>query len=263
MTKVMSGSNEHFMKKIMSLVGRGINRYGLIGAGDRVAVALSGGKDSLALLETLVLRKKRLPIDYHLSAVHVELAEGLYETDRGYLEEFCAGLDVSLVIKKISLGPEPHRDGPPCLICSKKRRGELFTAARELDCSKLALGHHRDDALETLLLNMVFNGATSSMPPKLPLFGGTLEIIRPLILLSEADLTRYASLRGFPDQKKQCPYSGDTRRDEMKKIIARFEDLNPRARTSLFSAMSNIHEDYLPRKEGAEPPKKNRNSGAR
>lgn len=246
-------SEDHYIEKTIKAVGRAINRYGLIKKDDRVAVALSGGTDSLVLLESLALRKKRLPIDYFLAAVHVEITEGFYRSDRGHLEEFCGRLGVPLVWRTISLGIDADFRETPCFICSKKRRNELFKAADELGCGLLAFGHHMDDAVETLMLNMVFSGSMSSMPPSLEIFGGRLKIIRPLILITEENVKRYAAIRGFPRQAKECLHGGDSMRKEMKMIIAEFQRMNKKARTNIFRAMSNIHGMYLPpRKTGPE-----------
>mgnify|MGYP000914077969 CR=1 FL=1 len=246
-------SEDHYIEKTIKAVGKAINRYGLIKKDDRVAVALSGGTDSLVLLESLALRKKRLPIDYFLAAVHVEISEGFYRSDRGHLEEFCGRLGVPLVWRTISLGIDADFRETPCFICSKKRRNELFKAADELDCRSLAFGHHMDDAIETLMLNMVFSGSMSSMPPSLEIFGGALKIIRPLILITGEDVKRYAGIRGFKGQMKECRFGGDTKRNEMRRIIAEFQHMNKKARANIFRAMSNIHEMYLPpRKTGQE-----------
>ena len=241
----MNTSQKQLLDKTISTVGRAINLYGLIGDGDRIAVALSGGKDSLVLRETLALRRKRLPIDYDLIAVHVSVEQGFYDVDRDYLDNFCAGLNVPLVIKRISLEKPDLSHGQACFVCSKKRRGRLFLAAEENRCKKLALGHHRDDAIETLLMNMAFNGTISSMPPRLSVFNAGMEIIRPAILLSRDEIRRYAEIKKFPEQKKTCPYGENTRREDIKKIIAGLEKINPKVKGSIFKAMSNIHDEYL------------------
>ena len=137
-----------------------------------------------------------------------------------------------------------------CFVCAWHRRKELFRAVKELGCNRLALGHHMDDALETLFLNMTFNGSISSMPPKLAMFGGEFDIIRPLILLQEKEILKYARIRGFPVEKSHCPYGDTTRRADMKRLIGELTKMNGKAKRNLFAAMSNIHKEYLPPESG-------------
>lgn len=227
-------------------VGRAINRYGLIQANDRIAVGLSGGKDSIVLLESLAVRRKWIPIHYDICAVHIEVRNITRALDRDYYANFCRELGVSFETRSIEVDLTRDPGTTVCFVCAWHRRKELFHAAKELGCGRLALGHHMDDALETLLLNMTYNGTMSSMPPKLSMFGGEFDIIRPLILLHEKEIERYARIREFPVERSTCPYGNATRRADMKRIVGELSKLNGKAKNNLFAAMSNIHREYLP-----------------
>jgi tRNA(Ile)-lysidine synthase TilS/MesJ len=236
----------NYLLRVQKTVGRAVNRYDLIGAGDRIAVGVSGGKDSIVLLEALALRRKWIPIHYDLCAIHINVKNITPELDRDYYVQFCNDLDISFHCRSIDVDLTRDPDKTVCFVCAWHRRKELFNLVKELGCKRLALGHHMDDALETLFLNMTFNGSISSMPPKLSMFNGDFDIIRPLILLNEKQIWRYASIRGFPVAKSQCPYGDKTRRADMKRIIGELSKMNGKAKKNIFAAMSNIHREYLP-----------------
>ena len=134
----------------------------------------------------------------------------------------------------------------PCFLCSWNRRKALFTVAKEQGCNKIALGHHMDDILETLLMNITFQGAFSTMPPKLVMRKFEMTIIRPMCLVHEADLIEMARIRGFRKQIKDCPYESLSNRSNMKEVLYSLEKMNPEARYSLWKCMTNIQEELLP-----------------
>lgn len=241
----MTPNQEIFIKKAMGKAGKAIFQYELIREGDKIIVALSGGKDSYIMLEVLADRKKYMPIDFELHAVHVNIEEVPYETDRQVLEEFCSKRDIPFHYRSVSIEWEDDPKLSRCFLCSWNRRKELFTACDELGCNKVALGHHRDDMVETFVMNMIFQGSLSTMPPKLSMFEGKVEVIRPLALLGEDKLREFARIMEYPLQKKECPYGDDTKRNAVKNIIDDMEKLNKHARNSLFRAMSNPHMEYL------------------
>ena len=245
----MKESPEQYFLRIEKSVGRGINRYNLIEENDSVAVALSGGKDSLVMLETVANRRKRLPVKYEVIAVHVHVKNIGYETDLDFIRGFCDGLNVMLHVIETEADLEKDKNKSICFKCSWLRRKVLFDFVRGQKCSKLAFGHHRDDAIETLLMNMISNSSISSMPPSLSMFGGEFELIRPLILLGENEIIEYAALRGYPPQVKICPHGDDTRRADAKRLLAEMEKIDKNARQNIYGAMSNIHSEYLPRSE--------------
>ncbi len=245
----MKTAGDIFIKKIRTKAGRAINRYGLIQDGDRLNVAVSGGKDSLSLLEILALRRRDIPIDYQIFATHISIAQVPYEIDREYVASFCGALGVPFHLIEVNIDFDPASGMSPCFQCSWHRRKALFARTTELGCNRLATGHHRDDIVETLLMNMIFQGSISTMPPKMPLFGGEIEIIRPLALLSDREIAEYSKLRGFPEQKKTCPYGNDSKRTAVRSLMREIEAMSPDAFNSIYNSMTNIRSDYLPREE--------------
>ena len=235
-------------EKISRKVGHDLQEYTLIEEGDRVLVGLSGGKDSMILLEALADRKRHLPFDFRLFAVHVS-ARGIgYEMDTAYLQQFCEGLEVPLYLEEIEVDPSKDPKKTPCFICSWSRRKRIFEMTKKLDCNKVALGHHKDDAIQTVLLNMIYHGSISSLPEKLSMFNGRIRLIRPLLHIPEKELSYYAGMRTFRKQEKSCPYEGSTKREEIRDLIRKMDRLNRNARRNIFNAMDNICAEYLPKK---------------
>jgi len=239
-------NRNRFISSIEREVGRCINRYNLVQGDDRVLVGLSGGKDSLVLLETLSNRRKRLPINYHIIAAYIHLHGIGYESDRAFLKSFCNDLGVPLRIIDVGTDISPEKDKSICFLCSWHRRKQLFDLAAEENCSKIALGHHMNDAAETLLMNMIFSGSISSMPPALELFSGRIRLIRPLSLIPEDKITEYAKIRKFPEQAKICPWSNQSQRAEIKKLISTITEMDKNGLSNIYKSMSNIHHEYLP-----------------
>lgn len=236
--KLLYRINRKFMK--------GIVDYSLIEDGDKILVGLSGGKDSLALLELLANRSKIYKPKFSVVAVHVEMSNIEYKSNIEYLQKFAESLNVPFVRYSTSFDPTTDTRKSPCFLCSWNRRKALFTVAKEYECNKIALGHHMDDILETLLMNMTFQGAISTMPPKLVMRKFDMTIIRPMCMLQESDIIELAKFRGYKKQIKNCPYEKDSHRSDMKDVIKRLNELNPEARFSLWSSMSNIQKDMLP-----------------
>ena len=227
--------------------------YGLIADGDQILIGLSGGKDSLALVELLGRRARIHVPQFKVSALHVRVKERDYSSDTSYLESFCAEAGVPLLIRDTEIGELPEGSHPravdnPCFLCAWYRRKMLFNVAQELGCNKIAFGHHRDDMIETLLMNLLYQGSFATMPPLLQMDKMPLQIIRPLCLIDEADLIRFAQLRRYQKQTKLCPFEHVSSREKVKQLIPILKSMNPEAMDSLFGAMTNIKEDYLPRK---------------
>jgi tRNA 2-thiocytidine biosynthesis protein TtcA len=241
-------NRQKLFEKISRKAGRTIREYGMIGEGDRVLAGLSGGKDSMILLEVLAESRRHMPFDFSLFAVHVSAANIGYRIDTEYLQEFCDGLKVPLRLEdiEVDLSLDPRK--APCFICSWSRRKKIFEMSRELDCNRVALGHHRDDAIETVLMNMIYHGSFSSLPQTLTMFDGRIRLIRPLLHIPENELSEYADLRHFKKQEKSCPYDGTTRRKEIRDLIRQIEKMSGDARRNIFGSMDNIYPEYLPRK---------------
>ena len=215
---------------------------------DRVLVGLSGGKDSMILLEALAERKRAVPFHFSLSAAHVEATGIGYKIDREKLTAFCNDLEVPLLYRCIEPDLEKDPSKATCFVCSWHRRKELFELTRELSCNKLALGHHRNDAIETLLLNMVYHGSISSLPYCLLMFDGRLELIRPMMDLDERMLEEYAELNTLVKVEKSCPHENSTQRESIRKLLGKIEELYGKGPYNVFKSMDKIFEEYLPRR---------------
>ena len=231
--------------------------YALIADGDHILIGLSGGKDSLALVELLGKRAQIHVPHFKVSAVHVRVKERDYHSDLTYLEEFCARARVPLIVRDTEIGDEAmRREGDeargkekhPCFLCSWYRRKVLFDVAQELGCNKIALGHHKDDLVETMLMNLIFQGSISTIPPLLQMDKMPIQMIRPLCLIEEKEIQRYAELSGYQKQAKVCPLEKVSSRAEVKELLKQLESLNPNVRDSIYGAMENIKEGYLPKK---------------
>ena len=229
--------------------------YGLIADGDKILIGLSGGKDSLALVELLGRRAKIYKPRFDVMALHVRVKERDYRTDLSYLERFCAEAGVPLIVRDTEIGEIPNTPNAPntrniqnpCFLCSWYRRKMLFNTAQELGCNKIAFGHHKDDVVQTLLMNLVFAGSFATMPPVLQLEKMPLQIIRPLCLIEEKDLIRYAQLRAYGKQQKLCPFEHVSARTQAKELLETMKQLNPEVLSTLYNAMTNIKPEYLPK----------------
>jgi tRNA(Ile)-lysidine synthase TilS/MesJ len=226
--------------------------YGLLADGDHVLIGLSGGKDSLALVELLGRRAKIYKPRFRVTALHVRVKERDYRTDLSYLERFCAEAGVPLLVRDVKIGEptansqQPTANTNPCFLCSWYRRKTLFNVAQELGCNKIAFGHHKDDVVQTLLMNLVFAGSFATMPPLLQLEKMPIQIIRPLCLIEEADLVTYAAMRGYEKQQKLCPFEHVSARTQAKQLLEQMKALNPEALSTIYAAMSNVKFEYLP-----------------
>ena len=230
--------------------------YGLIADGDHILIGLSGGKDSLALVEFLGKRAQVFVPRFQVTAVHIRVKERDYHSDLSYLEDFCARVRVPFIIRDTEIGESREansmektgKEKHPCFLCSWYRRKALFDVAKELGCNKIALGHHKDDLVETLLMNLIFQGSTATIPPLLQMEKMPLQMIRPLCLIEEKEIQRYAELSQYEKQTKLCPLEKVSSRAEVKELLKQLETLNPNVRDSIWGAMENIKADYLPKK---------------
>ena len=235
----------YWEKEIRSLVGKAIHRYGLIQNGDRILVGVSGGKDSLTLLHLLQERTKRVPIHYELTAVHIDLGFGSGRAE--IVKDFFVGEGLPYHIEFTDIGRKANsrenRENP-CFLCSWERRKRLFHLANRLKCNKVALGHHKDDIIETLFLNIFYSGEISTMLPLQSMFNGKMTIIRPLSLVEEKKIERFAKAKGLPFGPSGCPSSGKTKRKEVKEIIEMLSRKNHRIKGNIFRSLSNVKLDY-------------------
>ena len=234
-------------ERLWKTFNKALGQFQLIDEDDKILVGLSGGKDSLCLLEFLARRSKIKVPHFTVEAIHVRMENVHYETDTSYLQSFCDRLGVSLHIVTTSFTTTPvgFPTGikPACFLCSWQRRKQLFNLAQELGCTKIALGHHQDDIIHTALMNLTFQGQFSTMPAKLKMKKMPLTIIRPLCLCQEADIQQYAEQQHYEKQLKQCPYEKATNRTTAQNLFRQLEQLNPEARYSIWHALEQ--EDKL------------------
>jgi len=220
-------------------VGRAIADYQMLSEGDKIAVAVSGGKDSLTLLRILADRQKFVPIKYELLAVHIDL--GYPRSYAKQLEKYFKKIKVNYHIEKVKIKTKDIS----CFWCSWNRRKALFEVAGRFGCNKVALGHHKDDIAQTILLNLFFHGEISAMSPKQELFKGKIILIRPLAYVEEDMIRRFTRTAGFPHQKCACPNSITSNRTKIAQIIKDLEKVCPELKTNIFKSVKRIKEDYL------------------
>jgi tRNA 2-thiocytidine biosynthesis protein TtcA len=211
-------------------------------------VAMSGGKDSYALCVLLAALRERAPIDFELVAVHLDQGQPGY--DGAPLEAWLAARDMPYKVlheNTYAVVTDKVPEGKTyCSLCARLRRGILYRAAADLGCNKIALGHHRDDALETLLLNLFFGGKLASMPPKLTTDDGRFQVIRPLAYVAESDLIAFAEARRFPILPcKLCGSQEDAQRKQMKAMLTELERKHPTLRQTMLAAMGNVNPSHL------------------
>ena len=226
--------------------GMAINRYNMISGDDKILVGVSGGKDSLTLLKILIERKKWIPIDYEVKAVHVSTD---YDKDsekkKKLLEKFFNELGCDYIFKHIKIAEKNKRRREDCFWCAWNRRKILFETADKLGFSKVALGHHKDDVVETILMNLIYNGEISSINPVQEIFKGKIKIIRPLILLEEKEIVRYTELTRIETVKSECPRNDDSKRALIKQLIYELHKTNRDVKTNILKAPSRIKHDYI------------------
>jgi len=236
-------------KKITKATGKAIGDFNLIEEGDRVAVGMSGGKDSYTLLQVLETLRRKAPVHFELIPVNIDsgfpgyrkevIAD--YLADQGFPCHSKTTTAYAIIEEKLRKGSSY------CAFCARLRRGALYTLADELNCNKLALGHHLDDVIETLLLNQFYGGTLAAMSPKLTADNDRHTVIRPLVYVEESDIVRFSRLRQHPIIQCSCPVEGttDQNREKMKKLVQNLESDIPQLRRSMLGALGNIHPHRL------------------
>jgi tRNA 2-thiocytidine biosynthesis protein TtcA len=248
-------------QEVRRLLGKGIHHYELIENRDKIAVGVSGGKDSMLLLWLLRDRLRRIPISYELIAVYVDPGFDTESGDR--LETFFKQQGFRYEIIRTDHGQRAH--GPenrenPCFLCARLRRSVLFKKARELGCSKIALGHNQDDMIETFFINICYGAQVAGMMPKQEFFGGELTVIRPLALVPAQSILRVCKNLGLPIVQAKCPSAAKNQRMEIRAMLERLFRKNSKVRGNIYHAMSNINFEYLPK---GLPARGRRGAGAR
>ena len=216
---------------------KALTEYSMLADGDRILIGLSGGKDSLCLLEMLARRQRIIKPRIEVEAIHVRMENIQYQSDTSYLEEFAEKHGVRLHILTTAFDDTKPTDKPACFLCSWHRRKALFRFAQDNEFNKIALGHHMDDIIHTAMLNQFYQGSFSTMPAVMQMEKMPLTIIRPLCLEKESDIKEYAELCGYKKQVKLCPYEKVSNRTDMKRVFEDIERINPEARYSVWHAL--------------------------
>jgi tRNA 2-thiocytidine biosynthesis protein TtcA len=230
-------------------IGRAVGDFGLIDAGDRIAVAVSGGKDSYTMMLLLEELRRRAPVSFELVAINIDSGYPGYQT--GVIEGFLRdnGFSYRMVpTEHYAIIQEKRRPGSSyCSICARLKRGALYEAAQRLGCNKLALGHHQDDFIETLLLNQFFVGSLKAMSPSMLADNGVITVIRPLVYVLEQDIIEFSRQAALPVVCCRCPVCGtaDLQRKRMKRLLTELQQDIPHVKSSLLKALSNVHPRHL------------------
>lgn len=229
------------MQRMMGLVRRCADDYGMIAPKDKIAVGVSGGKDSLTLLALLAAIREYYPQPFELAAITIDM--GLPGMDFSPLSDWCKTLGVPHQIVKTEIAPiifDYRKEKNPCSMCAKMRRGALNKALTDLGFSKVALGHHYDDAVETFLMSLIFEGRLSCFQPVTFLDRSGVTQIRPMLYLTEGMVRRFAQEQHLPVIHNTCPADKSTKREEIKKLIVRLSKDYPDLKDRIFGAMQRL-----------------------
>ena len=227
-------------------MGKALNRYQMILDGDRIAVGVSGGKDSWALLWLLADLQSRAPVEFKLFPIFID--PGFDGGPADAIASHGRAMGFNVRIERTDHGLIAHSDQNrenPCFLCSRLRRNRLFEIARDLNCSKLALAHNKDDIIETMFLNMCYAGEISTMVPYQPFFKGRLAVIRPLAYADEDALRRFAVQMQWPVKENACPSAGRSKRAEIKRMLQQLYSCSNKIKGNIFRAMRHVKPEYM------------------
>ena len=228
------------MKTVLGCIRRADEDFGMIAPGDRIAVGVSGGKDSLLLLYALSLYRRFSGKDFTLQAITLKL--GLEPFDVAPIEKLCAELDVPYTVLDTQIAQvifDIRKESNPCALCAKMRRGALNDAAVAAGCNKVALGHHREDAIETLLMSLIFEGRLHTFHPNTYLSRRNITVIRPMVYVPEKHVIHMVKTLDLPVVKNPCPADGNSKREEIKELIASLCKTYPHLKDYMLSALQN------------------------
>lgn len=228
------------MQKILGHMRRAVTEFGMLKDGDRIAVGVSGGKDSLVLLNGLALLRRFIGISYEITAVTVDPHFGGKAGNYGAISELCASLGIQYKVVDTQIGEivfDVRKEPNPCSLCSRMRRGALLGAAKELGCNKVALGHNFDDVVETFVMNLTIEGRLGCFPPVCTLDDRDITLIRPLVFAPEKDIRAAARRSSLPVAKSGCPADGSTARQRIKSELAEREKADRGFSERLFGAL--------------------------
>lgn len=228
------------LQELLSKTRRAVDQYGLIDDGDKIAVGLSGGKDSLALLYALAGLRRFYPKKFDLVAITIDMGLGLDENEVNAVRKVCEELDVPYHIEKTQIGEvvfDVRKESNPCSLCANMRRGALNSTATALGCNKVALGHHADDLIETFFLSLFYESRLSTFSPKTYLSRINLSVIRPMIFVREIEIIGFT--KGKPIIHNPCPADKNTKREYMKNLLKTLEKDNKKLRENILGAITN------------------------
>ncbi|MCS7231376.1 MAG: ATP-binding protein [Elusimicrobiota bacterium] len=237
--------DKKFISYLLRKVGKALGDYNMLSEGDKVLIGVSGGKDSLTLLDTMVLKKRFLPFSYDIFVVNVDF--GFYKDESYFerLEEFFKKLSVNYYFIKGELSNSKKEIN--CFWCSWNRRKEIFLLAKKLNCNKVALGHTLDDVVITFLMNLFYHGEISTMPPILKMFSGEITLIRPLVYVTSQETKKYAEYKNLPVIDFECPYYNKKfrQREYLKNLLEELEKFWPNIKKNIFNSLKKVKQEYL------------------
>lgn len=226
------------LQRLMSLTRKAIDEYNMIDEGDCIAIGISGGKDSLTLLHSLSGLKRFYPKRFELKAITVDLGFGIQDFEK--IADMCKELEVEYHIVQTEIGKivfEDRKEGNPCSLCAKMRKGALNEKAKEIGCNKIAYAHHKDDIIETMLMSLIYEGRFHSFSPYTYLDRTGLTVIRPMMFLDEYDVIGYKNKYNLPVAKNPCPVDGHTKREYIKQLVKQINHENPGSKARMFTAI--------------------------
>lgn len=229
-------------QRLYSFTRRAIDDYGMIEDGDKIAVGISGGKDSLTLLYALKGLERFYPKKFSLHAITIDL--GFENLNLKGIEKFCEDLDVSYTILHTEIANivfKDRKESNPCSLCAKMRKGALNEKIKELGCNKVAYAHHKDDVVETMLMSLIFEGRFHTFSPRTYLDRMNLTVIRPLLYMNEADVIGFVNKYNIPVVKSPCTADGNTKREYVKNLLRQLNLENPGVKERMFTAIVNNH----------------------
>ena len=238
------------LQRLLSLTRQAVDDYALIDSGDKIAVGISGGKDSLTLLYALHGLNRFYPNEFELSAITVDL--GFENFDLSPVRSLCSELSVPFTVVPTDIGKilfETRKESNPCALCAKMRKGALNETAKQLGCNKIAYAHHRDDLIETMLLSLIYEGRFYAFSPKTFLDRTELTVIRPMIYVSEADVIGFKNRFSLPVCKNPCPVDGKTKREYVKQLTKQLNLQAPGVKERLFHAITEGNIEGWPDKK--------------
>ena len=238
------------LQRLLSLTRQAVDDYALIDSGDKIAVGISGGKDSLTLLYALHGLIRFYPNEFELSAITVDL--GFENFDLSPVRSLCSELSVPFTVVPTDIGKilfETRKESNPCALCAKMRKGALNETAKQMGCNKIAYAHHRDDLIETMLLSLIYEGRFYAFSPKTFLDRTELTVIRPMIYVSEADVIGFKNRFSLPVCKNPCPVDGKTKREYVKQLTKQLNLQAPGVKERLFHAITEGNIEGWPDKK--------------